>query len=60
MTPWVKTRAAALLALLLALAATTSHPRASTAQDPAPAPAEAAGDISPEALAQIEALILEK
>jgi hypothetical protein len=60
MTPWLKARAAALLALLLALAATASHPRASTGQDPALAPAEAAGEISAEALAQIEALILEK
>jgi len=63
MTPLLKARAAALLALLLTIAATTSHLGASAAQNPeqAPAaPAEIASDISPEALAQIEALIAEK
>ena len=57
MTPFVKARAAALLALLLAIGAATSHLRASATQEPAP---QAAGDISPEALAQIDALIREK
>ena len=57
----LKARAAAMLALLLAIAATTSHLGASAPQDPqAPAPIETAGDISPEALAQIDALIREK
>ena len=57
----LKARAAALLALLLAIAATTSHLGASAPQDPqAPPPIETAGDISPEALAQIDALIREK
>ena len=61
MTPFVKARAAALLALLLATAAATSHLRASAPQDPSvPAPAQTTGDISPEALAQIDALIQEK
>ena len=65
MTPFLKARAAAMLALLLTIAATTSHLRASAAQNPPPqnpaaAPAETDSDISPEALAQIDALIAEK
>ena len=57
MTRVPKARAAILLVLLLAVPTLTSHLLADAAQDPQ-APSQT--DISPEALAQIEALILEK
>jgi hypothetical protein len=57
MTPLVKARAAALLALLLVVGAASSQLRASPTQEPAP---QTGADISPEALAQIDALIREK
>jgi hypothetical protein len=58
MTPWLQARAAALPSLLLAIALTTSHLGANAAQDPQPA--QTTAGISPEALAQIDALIAEK